>query len=55
MTKIKSKLGLSWAKLSQSWGLKLEFVLEAGGQSMELNFEIEVKNSCLKLNFEIVV
>ena len=24
----KNKLGLSWAKLSQSWGLKLEFEVE---------------------------
>ena len=26
--KIENKLGLSWAKLSLSWGLKLEFEVE---------------------------
>ena len=36
---ITNKLGLSWAKLSQSWGLKFGFVLEVGGQSMKLKFE----------------
>ena len=34
-----NKLGLSWAKLSQSWALKFGFVLEVGGQSMKLKFE----------------
>ena len=37
--KMINKLGLSWAKLSQSWGLKLGFVFEVGDQSMKLKFE----------------
>ena len=32
-----NKLGLSWAKLSPSWGLKLKLKFE-----VELKFEIEV-------------
>jgi len=49
------KLGLSWAKLSQSWGLKLKFVVEVLSGSLWLKFEVEVLILSSKLKFEFQV
>ena len=67
---IKNKLGLSWAKLSPSWGLKWEFEVEVWTYSLKLQivivdwslsltltfeFEGEILSWSLKLMFEVEV
>ena len=59
LDKIQNKLGLSWAKLSLSWGLKLEFEVEvelqivivAWSLSLKRKFKVEVWGWCLKLKY----
>ena len=48
-----NKLGLSWAKLSHSWGLKFRLKFQVSVRGLKLKFEVKFWGWSIKLKFEI--
>ena len=51
--KNENKLGLSWAKLSQSWGLRLGIDVEVWLCSLKSQLDVEAQSWDLKWMFEV--